>query len=864
MTPIEQTKAFIESGSLDGLKNLAAQMGNEALVQARDSKFQRQALHFAAKSNRPDIIAWLASIGASLEAEDIDGSRPMHVAAMNGSKEAVDSLLRLGAAPDPARRDGKTPFIFAQSLIGRGGAYPNIAAVLRGFGANAGAVDAEGKSAFDHAQEINATATKARVAQSTTLDDRGLGDPNSLLGTMSVLQNDLSNQAAVMGTGIPSGTPTGSAMDDPLATPTPGPKTATSVEPGATANMAMPRDEAIKKLKDLGFEMLGAQDGAPALTGRAKEVEEISNLLDKRKNVLLTGKAGTGKRSLARAAAESLAAKGKIVMSVPSSSFRGNKYAGSVNENIQKWLGPALSLGDELVLFINDAHQLSTGKTSSDTTDTPIQILREQMDPRKDKRLTLLCATTPKEAPMLDEDAAFVSQFSKKSVTPMSAAETLDAMTSAAGARELLRDHPESKPESIGALCSQAVDLCDKYLFNQSFPAKAFEFASRALAQGAPETWSEEKIGELFCKTYSVPREIVEGRMKADSPYFRLESELKQSLIGQDGPIAEISKAVKSQIVLANPSSHKPVSMLFAGPTGVGKTEASESMARILGLPILVLNMGEYTSPAKAGDLKDQIAEFATKNYAGVILVDEIEKSHPVVRDVLLNLFDKGTVGSGDDKVDCGFMITIATTNVGAREAVMLKRELREQYGDPKIHDSWTRAKMIDEGFRPEFVNRIGLACDFNDITPKDALKIAMNMFAATAKGLLKTRGIELHVDESLAKDHAADVFDADYGARGIKRCVETTMQTIVAESSISLAIGPGSRLEARSESKTIVAKVTSREGQEAHASIASSDANEDLARLQAVLGGFSNNVGRAAQIAHDGPQSAQAHRPKA
>lgn len=859
MTPIEHIKSFIESGSLDGLKSLAAQIGNEALAQARDSKFQRQALHFASKSNRPDIIAWLASIGANLEAEDIDGSRPMHVAAMNGSKEAVDSLLRLRAASDPVRRDGKTPFIFAQSLIARGGAYANIAATLRGVGANAGAVDAEGKTAFDHAQEINATSAKARVAQATTLEDRGLGDPSSLLGAMSGLQTDLSNQAAMMGTG----TPTGQALDDPLATPAPGPKTATSVEAGTTANVAMPRDEAIKKLKDLGFEILGAQDGAPALTGRAKEVEEISNLLDKRKNVLLTGKAGVGKRSLVRAAAESLAAKGKIVMSVPSSSFRGNKYAGSVNENIQKWLGPALSLGDELVLFINDAHQLSTGKTSSDTTDTPIQILREQMDPRKDKRLTLLCATTPKEAPMLDEDASFVSQFSKKSITPMSASETLEAMTSAAGARELLRDHPESKPESISALCAQAVDLCDKYLFNQSFPAKAFEFASRALAQGAPETWTEEKIGELFCKTYSVPREIVEGRMKADSPYFRLESELKKGLIGQDGPIAEISKAVKSQIVLANPSSHKPVSMLFAGPTGVGKTEASESMARILGLPILVLNMGEFTSPSKAGELKDQIAEFATKNYAGVILVDEIEKSHPVVRDVLLNLFDKGTVGSGDDKVDCGFMITIATTNVGAREAVLLKRELREQFGDPKIHDSWTRAKMIDEGFRPEFVNRIGLACDFNDITPKDALKIAMNMFSATAKGLLKTRGIELHVDESLAKDHAADVFDADYGARGIKRCVETTMQTIVAESSISLAIGPGSRLEARSESKTIIAKVTSREGHEAHATIASSDANEDLARLQTVLGGFSNNVGRAALIAADAPERAPDHRPK-
>jgi ATP-dependent Clp protease ATP-binding subunit ClpA len=291
---------------------------------------------------------------------------------------------------------------------------------------------------------------------------------------------------------------------------------------------------------------------------------------------------------------------------------------------------------------------------------------------------------------------------------------------------------------------------------------------------------------------------------------------------------------------LANPGDHKPVSMLFAGPTGVGKTEATESMARILGLPILSLSMGEFTSKYDTAELKKKISEFATKNYAGVILVDEIEKSDPGVRDLFLNLFDKGSVGSGEDKVDCGFMICVATTNVGARAAVALKQRLRESFGDPKIHDSWTREQMIEAGFRPEFVNRIGLACDFNDIIPADALKIAKLMIAKKSKELKNSRGIDLVVDESVAKEHAADVFDADYGARGIKRCVEDTMNAIVAAQSIALAIGPGCRIEATSVSATITAKVTTSEGVVSEARIAGQDGNAELERLNAVLGGFS------------------------
>jgi ATP-dependent protease Clp ATPase subunit len=165
---------------------------------------------------------------------------------------------------------------------------------------------------------------------------------------------------------------------------------------------------------------------------------------------------------------------------------------------------------------------------------------------------------------------------------------------------------------------------------------------------------------------------------------------------------------------------------------------------------------------------------------------------------------------------------------------------LREAFGDPKIHDSWTREQMIEAGFRPEFVNRIGLACDFNDITPADALNIAKLLFSKKTKELEDSRGIDLDVDESVAKEHAADVFDADFGARGIKRCVEDTMSAIVAAQAIALAIGPGCRIEASSVSSTITAKVTTADGKVSEARITGKDGNAELERLNAVLGGFS------------------------
>lgn len=824
MTPIETAKRAIESGSIQDLVDLEQLVG-PSFLDAKDARFQRTPLHFAARQNRPDILTWLLDHGANIEAMDIDGSRPLHVAAMNGSHEALAVLLDRGAAVDPQRQDGKTPLLMAQSLLARGPGFQRCAQTLSNRGANPNAKDNEGKTGSDHAEEIANSGAKS---------------PTPSLGISNPLSHALESELTRI-----------QQMSTPQ-TPRDEIKPATTQPENSVAPMGAPRDQALKALLDLGFERIAPADGAASMQGRENEADELSTLLDKGKSAILVGKAGSGKRSLAKAAAERLSSKGKIVLAVPSSAFRGNKYAGSVNENIQKWMGHALSLGDELVLFINDAHQLSTGKTSSDTTDTPLQILRERLDPRKDNHLTLLLATTPKEVTLLAEDEAFMSALSRRDLGSMSAEETLRVLTSPAGTRQLLRDYPEVPASEVSPLAKIAVDLCDKYLFNLAFPGKAFDFMARALALKAPSAWTSTDLTEFFCKSFSVPREIALGRMTVDSPYYQLEPALNAKVIGQEGPISEISEAISSQIVLANPSSHRPVSMLFAGPTGVGKTETSETIAQTLGLPLLSLPMGEFKTPYDTNALKERIMDFCAKNYSGVILLDEIEKSAPQVRDVLLNLFDKGVVGSGPDAASCGFMICIATTNVGSREAVAIKRQLRETDGNPKIHESWIRNQMIDAGFLPEFVNRIGLACDFNDITHDSALKIAQQMFNSQAKALSKTRGIELVIDASVAKEHAADVFNPDFGARGIRRCVETTLARTVAQRELALAIAPGARIHATSKDGILTATARTPEGSEVTVSLKPKDDNKDLLRLehaQKALASFSNLAMRAAQL---------------
>lgn len=836
MTPFAMILEQIEKGSLDGLKALGDTLPRAVFADETDTRFARTPLHWAARNNRPEIVRWLvSSMGASLEAQDIDGSRPLHVAAMRGSAEAASVLLELGAEPDAPRRDGKTPFIFAQSqtLAGAGAAHKSVAEMLARAGARVEAQDGTGMTAVGLAQQMGQAARRpVQPLASRAATDSPLA---------RAMTDEFERAQRELGTLDDSGTSDALAPKEALAQGAP------------TGSVVMPRAEALRKLVELGFETLGAQDGEPPLIGRAEAADDVATLLDKGKSVMIVGKAGVGKRGLARAAAERLAGRGKIVMSVPSARFRGTKYAGSVNENMQQWIGPALALGDELVLFVNDAHQLATGKTSSDSADTPLQILREQLDPRKARHLTLLCASTPREMEPLKEDESFMALFAQKTLDSMSPAEALAALLSDAGRRALLRDYPEADAQAFERLAHLSVELGDKYLFNLPFPFKGFDFCARALAVKAPQAWSADELTDLFCKEYSVPQEIARGRLTADSPYYKLEDALNAKLVGQAGPIREASEAISSQIVLANPQSHRPVSMLFAGPTGVGKTEASVTIAQTLGLPILEISMGEYKTAQQVVELRSKVVDFCSKHYAGVMLFDEIEKSNPSVRDLLLNLFDKGSVGSGDDKVDCGFMICIATTNVGAQEAVDIKRTLRALDGDPKIHDSWIRDKLVEEGFRPEFVNRIGLACDFNDITRPDALKIATLMFASQAKGLKASRGIDLTIDESVAREHAADVFDPAFGARGIRRCVDATLARIVAQRDLALAVGPGSKIEAASVQGVITARATSGDGVVTVARIEPKDDARDLMRLRqamASLSSFGDVVGSAARCA--------------
>lgn len=855
MSLIDDLKQALQAGNSDEFEKLVKSQDASAVATSADARFSRTALHWAARYNRKIEIHALIALGADINAPDISKNTPLHIAAMNGAPDAVQMLIALNANVDARNLTEATPYIFAAGQASKGAAYGACAQLLARSGANVKAVDKDGADALAHAKETMAAAKAINPSpigaapNANDISKAGIADPNlaKALDGLNKMANDAKNVRAEMNQQ--------SSPDQPKEALAQG-----DAQPGTP----MTKEQALKKLVELGFQQMGAIEDEPKMEGRNALVSETTSLLDKRKNVMLCGKAGVGKRSIARACAESLASRGKIMLSVPSSSFRGDKYAGSVNANIQRWLEPALSLGDDLVLFINDAHQLSTGRTSSDTTDTPLQILREQMDSRKDKRLNLLCATTPKEIASLEADDAFMSLFSRTAVEPMTAAETLSAMMSPAGAQELLREHPDATAAELSSLAARCVDLCEKYLFNQSFPAKAFEFASRALAQGSPATWDEQALTNLFGQSYSVPKEIVEGRMTADSPFYKLEAGLGEIILGQEGPLSEIAKAVASKVVLANPNSHRPLTMLFGGPTGVGKTEASESMGRILSLPVLKLNMGEVKTAQDVEKFKADMEVFCSKNYAGIVLVDEIEKGHSASRDILLSLFEKGTIGSGESMVKCGFMICIATTNVGAKASVEIKKELRSVFGNPKIHDSWLRGQMIQAGFRPEFMNRIDVAIDYNDITTEHALSIAKLMFASKAKELASTRKITLSIDESLALSHAAEVFDPEYGARGIRRCVEDTLNAIVSERSIALAVGPSSILSARSVCGAIHAEVMPLGGEKVSVVIQSASANDELNRLNAVLGKFGALVDGAKESASRPQASPQPLMPSA
>jgi ATP-dependent Clp protease ATP-binding subunit ClpA len=520
--------------------------------------------------------------------------------------------------------------------------------------------------------------------------------------------------------------------------------------------------------------------------GRAHELEEIAQVLARRhkSNVLMIGDPGVGKTAIAEGLAH------KIVHGeVPEylklytvynleigSLLAGSKYRGEFEEKLKDVLA-ALTAKGKTILFIDEAHQMQgAGAGGSSSVD-----FANMLKPALAKGgIKVIASTTFEEyTQSFEKDRALMRRFYKLNIDEPSEKITKDILIG-------LRTHFEKfhggviSDEAIDA----AVELSVRYQTDKKLPDKAIDLIDMSCAKlkikNPDFIVTKLDIVDTISKATKIPKENLLAE-KANENLTNLESNIKEKLYGQDTAVDQILE--KIYVAKAGMKSHnKPVgNFLFLGPTGTGKTELCKLLAEALSMKLLRFDMSEYQekhSMAKLIGAPPGYVGYEDGNLGGgllisevernphaIILLDEIEKAHPDISNLLLQIMDEGKItGSNGKKADCRHAIVILTSNLGASDAeqnaIGFGRSLTKEGTDDEA------AKKF---FKPEFRNRLDAVIKFNKLDKISMRKIVVK-FINEVNDLLAEKNIKLHITESLV-DHLTEVgFDPAMGARPLAR----------------------------------------------------------------------------------------------
>ncbi|MYF30675.1 MAG: AAA domain-containing protein, partial [Gammaproteobacteria bacterium] len=338
-----------------------------------------------------------------------------------------------------------------------------------------------------------------------------------------------------------------------------------------------------------------------------------------------------------------------------------------------------------------------------------------------------------------------------------------------------------------------AAELSERYITDRFMPDKAIDVIDEAGAAQQLLTPSRRKktvgaldIEQVVAKIARIPSNQVST---SDKEALRdLDARLKLVVFGQDEPIEALAAAIKlSRAGLK--TEGKPIgSFLFAGPTGVGKTEVCRQLAKIMGVELLRFDMSEYMErhtvsrligapPGYVGfDQGGLLTEAVVKHPHSVVLLDEVEKAHPEVFNLLLQIMDHGTLTDNNGrKADFRNVVLIMTTNAGAQEAA------RASIGFSEQDHSSDALEVLKRMFTPEFRNRLDAIMQFNAL-PMDVIKTVVDKFLTELQGQLDDKKVELDVDESARDWLAREGYDEKMGARPMQRLIQEKIKRRLAE----------------------------------------------------------------------------------
>ena len=544
------------------------------------------------------------------------------------------------------------------------------------------------------------------------------------------------------------------------------------------------------------------------LIGRDQELVRVIQTLCRRRknNPLLVGEAGVGKTAIAEGLARRIIEgtvpdilAGSTVYSLDMGALlAGTKYRGDFEQRLKGVL-KQLADNSNAILFIDEIHTLiGAGAASGGTLDAS-NLLKPALS---SGQLRCIGATTYTEyRGIFEKDHALSRRFQKVDVPEPSINETVEILR---GLKTRFEDHHGVK--YTAAALTPAAQLSARYINDRHLPDKAIDVideagaAQRILPKSKQKkTITPREIEEIIAKIARIPPKTVSSDDK--SSLKTLDRDLKAVVFGQDKAIEALAAAIKmSRSGLGNPQ--KPIgNFLFSGPTGVGKTEVARQLAYVLGVELIRFDMSEYMErhavsrligapPGYVGfDQGGLLTEAVTKHPYSVVLLDEVEKAHPDIFNVLLQVMDHGTLtDSNGRKADFRNVVLVMTTNAGAE---MLNKS---NIGFSNSRESGDEMGEIKRMFTPEFRNRLDAIIPFAALSEPIILQV-VDKFLMQLEEQLHEKKVEAVFTDALKAHLAKHGFDPQMGARPMARLIQDTIRKALADELLFGKLAKGGRV---------------------------------------------------------------------
>ena len=532
------------------------------------------------------------------------------------------------------------------------------------------------------------------------------------------------------------------------------------------------------------------------MIGREFEIERTLQILCRRRknNPLYVGEAGVGKTAMAEGLASRIG-EGSVPEVIADNTIysldlgallAGTKYRGDFEKRLKAVLSELKDQDGKAILFIDEIHTIIGAGAASGGAMDASNLLKPVLGTGQ---IRFIGSTTYQEyRGIFEKDRALSRRFQKIDVPEPSIDETIAILN---GLKSVFEKHHQVRYTQKAI--SGAVELSSRYINDRHLPDKAIDVLDEAGARVHlhPVGKRKEKVGiheieTVVAKMARIPPKQVTSSDKRT--LNNLETDLKRVIFGQDEAITALSSAIKMSRSGLGPEDRPVANFLFAGPTGVGKTEVTRQLAHTLGIELIRYDMSEYMErhtvsrligapPGYVGfDQGGLLTEAINKSPHAVLLLDEIEKAHPDVFNLLLQVMDHGMLTDNNGrKTDFRNVILVMTTNAGAEQMA------RNSMGFTEQNHSSDGSEAIKKLFTPEFRNRLDAIINFSDLD-KSTIVHVVDKFILELEGQLADKGVVINIDESARIWLAEHGYDPAMGARPMARVIQENIKKPLAD----------------------------------------------------------------------------------